>query len=41
MYTGFKPNASVSRSINSVDPTETQLETLQREVDNYTRKLEQ
>lgn len=41
MYTGFKPNSSVSKSIISVDPTETQLETLQREVDNYTRKLEQ
>jgi chromosome segregation ATPase len=41
MYTGFKPNISVTKSITSVDPSETQLETLQREVDNYTRKLEQ
>lgn len=41
MYPGFKANTSVSKSITSVDPTETQLETLQREVDNYTRKLEQ
>jgi hypothetical protein len=39
MYTGFKTNNSVNKTLASVDPTETQLETLQREVDNYTRKL--
>ena len=39
MYTGFKGNSSVNKTVTSVDPTETQLETLQREVDNYTRKL--
>ena len=41
MYTGFKGNTSVNKSVTGVDPTETQLETLQREVDNYTRKLQQ
>lgn len=41
MYTGFKTSNSVNKSITTIDPTETQLETLQREVDNYTRKLEQ
>lgn len=41
MYTGFKTNNSINKSLVSVDPTESQLETLQREVDNYTRKLEQ
>ena len=30
MYTGFKGNASVNKSVTAVDPTETQLETLQR-----------
>jgi hypothetical protein len=39
MYTGFKVNTSINKSTISGDPTETQLETLQREVDNYTRKL--
>ena len=39
MYNGFKTNNSVNKSIVTIDPTETQLETLQREVDNYTRKL--
>ena len=41
MYQGFKPNQSTTKTVASIDPTETQLETLQREVDNYTRKLEQ
>lgn len=40
MYTGFKPNTSISKTITS-GLGETQLETLQREVDNYTRRLEQ
>lgn len=40
MYTGFKANTSASKTIMSRE-SETQLETLQREVDNYTRKLEQ
>lgn len=40
MYTGFKPNTSVSKTMVS-GLGETQLETLQREVDTYTRKLEQ
>lgn len=41
MFTGFKPNASINKSLLSADPTESHLETLQREVDTYTRKLEQ
>ena len=40
MYTGFKPNTSVTKTVVS-GLGESQLETLQREVDNYTRKLEQ
>ena len=40
MYTGFKANTSANKTVVSRE-AETQLETLQREVDNYTRKLEQ
>lgn len=40
MYTGFKPSASLAKTITP-GLAETQLETLQREVDTYTRKLEQ
>lgn len=39
MYTGFKTGNSVNRSVATVEAGESQLETLQREVDNYTRKL--
>lgn len=47
MYTGYKSNVSINKSMSSVNTrtigglAETQLESLQREVDNYTRKLEQ
>lgn len=45
MYTGYKGNTSINKSMSSVNTRvlggESQLETLQREVDNYTRKLEQ
>lgn len=40
MYTGFKPNTSITKSITP-GLGETHLESLQREVDSYTRKLEQ
>jgi hypothetical protein len=40
MYTGFKANTSINKSVTS-GLNETQLESLQREVDTYTRKLEQ
>lgn len=43
MYTGYKGNTSVNKSMSSVNTRtlggESQLEGLQREVDNYTRKL--
>ncbi len=39
MYPDFKVNNSINRSINTSDINEPQLITLQREVDNYPRKL--
>ena len=44
MYTGYKPSNSMAKSISSTVTkqsliNESQLEALQREVDNYTRKL--
>jgi hypothetical protein len=45
MFTGYKPSNSLNKSINSQmtkgSANVSQLESLQREVDNYTRKLEQ
>lgn len=38
MYTGFKVNTSINKSIIS-GRSETQVENLQKEVDTYTRKL--
>jgi len=38
MYTGYKVNTSINKSTVS-GLNETQLESLQKEVDTYTRKL--
>jgi hypothetical protein len=38
MYTGFKPSTSASKTLITVN-NESQIETLQREVDTYTCKL--